>query len=136
MDGYIQILINETPVGLKFAFPSVKWFAEAIQKAETDGMEAYFTKTVDDKGETIDTLTDYGLAKLMQCAYRNNCLLKEVKAELNFEHFVNWVGEHNNDEGSAEMLEVLKVYSESSVRKTIKQDSEKKSPQSQELIAV
>lgn len=136
MNGYIQIKIKEETVGLKFAFPSVKWFAEAMLKAEQENLEAYFLKGFDEKGEETSTLTDYGFAKLMQCAYRNNCLLKEEKPGLKFEDFVEWVNDHNTEAGSAEMSEVLKVYAESSVNKKIIESEEKKSQQSRELMAV
>lgn len=136
MNGYIQIKIKDEVVGLKFAFPSVKWFAEAMAKAVEDNLEAYFINSIDDKGDETSTLTDYGLAKLMQCAYRNNCLLKEEKPVFKFEHFVDWVNDHNTEEGGAEMGEVLKVYAESSVNKKIIENAEKKSQLSQAMIAV
>jgi hypothetical protein len=136
MNGYIQIKIKDEVIGLKFAFPSVKWFAEAMQKAVDEKLEAYFVESIDEKGDAQSTLTDYGLAKLMQCAYRNNCLLKEEKPVLLFADFVEWVNDHNTEEGGVEMGEVLKVYAESSVNKKIIENAEKKSQPSQELKAV
>lgn len=126
MDGKITILIEGKPVGLKFAFPCVRWFSEESQKQP----DIYFIET--DRGPSM---TDYGLAKLMQCAYRNQCLLSEVNPDIKFEKFVEFVESKNNQEGAEELGRIMTVYAESSVSKRVVESSEKKSPPLKEMTA-
>ena len=38
MNGYIQITVGDKPVGLKFAYPAIKWFTESAK----DNIDIYF----------------------------------------------------------------------------------------------
>lgn len=116
MNGYIQIELAGCPVGLKFAYPAIKWFMEATAK----NRDVYFVET--DKGETM---TDYGMAKLAHSAYRNNCLLKDTDPVLTFEQFTEWVTEQI--EASGEILaQVLTTYAESAISKKVVTYAEEK----------
>lgn len=109
MNGYTQIEINGQKVGLKFAYPAIKWFTEESLKTDI-----YFVEG-DNGGFTVE-----GLAKLIQCSYRNNCLLKEVEPVLTFEDFFNWVEQaQETEDGQAELIRVTNVYAESSVMKKV-----------------
>lgn len=117
MNGYTTIQIDGQSVGLKFAYPAIKWFTEASAKEDI-----FFTPGAD------STFTVEGLAKLIQCSYRNNCLIKEIEPTLTYEDFFNYV-ESNQDteEGQKELLRVTEVYATASVIKKLI-DAQKKSP--------
>lgn len=110
MNGQTQIQINGQPVGLKFAYPAIKWFTESTVIDNgiffTPGEQGFFTVE--------------GLAKLIECSYRNYCLIKEVVPELKYEDFYNYV-EQNQDteEGQKELLRITEVYAEASVMKKL-----------------
>lgn len=110
MNGYTQIEINGQTVGLKFAFPAIRWFMEeSVTKSDL-----YFIDG-DNGGFTVE-----GLAKLVQCSYKNNCLLKEVEPSLTYEDFYNWVEQaQQTEEGKAELIRVSEVYAQSTVMKKI-----------------
>jgi hypothetical protein len=58
-------------------------------------------------------LSDLGWAKLLHCAYRFNCSVKEEKAVLTVEDFFNFIeGLNDNPTGKEEFLEAAKVWSE------------------------
>jgi hypothetical protein len=115
MNGYCTIQINGQPVGLKFAYPAIKWFTE-----ESINSDLYFLPG-EGGGFTVE-----GLAKLIQCSYRNNCLIKEVEPELKFEDFFNWVEQsQETDEGRAELEKVVKAYADSSVMKKLLEQQKK-----------
>lgn len=123
MNGYTTIQIGEKTVGLKFAWLAMKWFNEA-SKGKVD---VYFAETVI-QGKKTETYTSIGLSKLIQCAYRNNNEIKEVKDELTFADFYNWVEEKTEtDEGIAELGRIVTVYSESNFSKKLVAEMEKKS---------
>lgn len=108
MNGLATITINGQQVGLRFAYPAIKWFSEASIK----NGDAYFTDGTGG-GFTVE-----GLAKLFHCSYRNQCLIKEVEPTLSYEDFYNWVDERQRtEEGQAELVKVTEVYAESSVMK-------------------
>lgn len=118
MNGKTTIKIEGQEVPLRFAYPCVKWFAEACAVSEfmfTPGEDANFT-------------TD-GFGKLLHCAYKNAMLVKEQEAVLTNEVFFDWVTEQQEtEEGQKIMGEVLKVYADSSVmKKTVEAMKEKKS---------
>src|SRR5262245_54620050 len=117
MTGLTTIQINGQAVGLKFAYPAIKWFTEESTKSDI-----YFTPGID------STFTVEGLAKLIQCAYKNHCMIEEVEPTLSYRHFYEYV-EVNQDteEGQKELLRVTEVYASSSVIKKLI-DAQKKSP--------
>lgn len=124
MNGLTTIQINGQPVGLKFAYPAIKWFAEATQKEDI-----FFTPGID------STFTIEGLAKLLQCAYRNHCLIKEVEPTLAYESFFEYVeANQDTEEGQKELLRVTEVYATASVIKKLI-DAQKKSPANGEMIS-
>lgn len=58
-----------------------------------------------------------GLAKLLQCAYNNHCLIKEVKPELTYEDFYMWVEERLNEDNKAELEELLNIFAQCTTTK-------------------
>lgn len=113
MDGYTKITLAGQEVGLKFGYPAIRWFSEEGAK----NRDAFFMP-----GDTFDFSVE-GFAKLVQCAYKNNCLIKEVEPVLKYQEFVEWTEEATPEE----MTRVLNVYIESSVMKKIVAAQEKKS---------
>lgn len=123
MNGRTNIQINGEPVGLLFAYPAIKWFTEATQKKDI-----YFTPGED------STFTIEGLAKLIQCSYRNHCEIKEVEPTLTYEDFFNYVYDNQDtEEGQKELLRVTEVYATASVIKRLI-DAQKKSPENGVLV--
>src|SRR6188472_4661141 len=118
MNGYISIQVSGKPVGLKFAYPAVKWFLEAA----TTRADVFFVE-----GDAGSMVTDYGMAKLIHCAYRNNCLIKETEPVLAFEDFINFVEEETEKTDSTVLADIYTCYAESSISKKIVADTEKKS---------
>ena len=117
MNGACNITINGQSVGLKFAYPAIKWFTEATLR--DNGI--FFTPGDD------STFTVEGLAKLIQCSYRNHCLLKEVEPTLSYEDFFNYVeANQDSEEGQKELLRITEVYATASVIKKLI-DAQKKS---------
>jgi hypothetical protein len=116
MNGYIQIELAGAPVGLKFAYPAIKWFMEATVK----NRDAYFVET-----ENGETMTDYGMAKLVHCAYKNNCLLKEVEPVITFEQFTEWVTAQI-EAGGETLANVLTAYADSAISKKVVTYAEEK----------
>lgn len=124
MNGLTTIQINGNPVGLKFAYPAIKWFTEATQKDDI-----FFTPGED------STFTIEGLAKLIQCSYRNHCLIKEVEPTLTYEDFFNYVeGNQDTEEGQKELLRVTEVYATASVIKRLI-DAQKKNPENGVMVS-
>lgn len=123
MNGFTTITIDKKTIGLKFAWLAIKWFTQASQE-KTD---IYFAD-IENEGIKQSSLTVFGIAKLIQCAYRNNNEIKEVKDELSFEHFYNWTeNKSESEEGLLEISEILKVYAESSFSRKLVAEVEKKS---------
>lgn len=118
MNGQTSIQIDGQTVGLKFAYPAIKWFTEA-----TTGSDIFFTPGQD------STFTIEGLAKLIQCSYKNYCLIKEVEPTLTYEAFYNYVeANQDTEEGQKELLRITEVYATASVIKKLI-DAQKKSLQ-------
>jgi len=125
MNGSCNITINGQPVGLKFAYPAIKWFTEASMK--DDGI--FFTPGED------STFTVEGLAKLIQCSYRNHCLLKEIEPSLSYEDFFNYVEDNqDSEEGQKELLRITEVYATASVIKRLI-DAQKKNQQNGVMVS-
>jgi hypothetical protein len=123
MNGSTTILINGQTVGLKFAFPAIKWFKEESEKKP----DIYFV-TGDSGGFTVE-----GLAKLIECSYKNHCLIKETEPTLLYENFYEYVEEsQETEEGQKELTRITKVYADSSVMKRLVENIEnQKKSQSQ-----
>lgn len=118
MKGYIQINVNGKPVGLKFAFPANRMFAEALEKKPDlyiiSGEQANFTVE--------------GLAKFIHCGYLNNCLIKEVEPELTYEDFFNYSEDGlESEERVEEIRKVMECWGETYYAKKMVEASEKKS---------
>lgn len=115
MTGYTTIQINGQTVGLKFAYPAIKWFTEQCLKPGVAEMFFVQSEKPEEGGFTIE-----GLSKIIECSYKNNCLIKEVEPTLKFEDFYNYVEiSQETPEGLAELTRVTQVYAESSVMKRL-----------------
>jgi hypothetical protein len=123
MNGYTQIKVNGEPVGVKFGFLAIKEFAIATEKKR----EVFYDG---------DSLSFLGIAKLIQCGYKNNCEIKEVEPVLTLEDFNNWTEEAmNSEERKAELAVVLTAFAESQYVKTLTdmkgdEEAKKKTPKS------
>lgn len=105
-NNYIAIDFNGEQVGLKFGFPQAKAFAVSL----VENLDVYFDG---------DSISSTGISKLLQTAYNNNCLLKEVKPSLTFEQFSNWVDDAiGNEERQKVIAECLIVWQESEYTKS------------------
>lgn len=121
MNGKTTIQINGQTVGLRFSYQAIKWFFEA----SVNNSEFFFT------GGDKPDFTVEGLSKVMQCAYRYDCHLKEIEPSLTFEDFYDYVeSSQETEEGQKELLRIVEVYAESSIIKKLI-DSQKKSQTSQ-----
>jgi len=109
-NGYTTIQLDGETVGLKFAYPAIREFMEAcLLRANI-----YFVQ------EEGGGFTAEGLAKLIQCSYNNNCLIKEVEPVLKYEAFYNYVEQaQETPEGIAELTRVTEVYGASTVMKKL-----------------
>lgn len=113
MNGYITITVEGSLTGLKFAYPAIRLFLEAM----ADKGQFYYTEN--DNGE-VSSMTLEGLAKLIQCGYINNCMIKEVEPDLKYEHFYNWVEKSETDESVKQAIQdVLTCYAETQYAKRI-----------------
>lgn len=115
--SFTTISIEGRETGLRFDYPCIRWFTLASYDNPR-----YFTG----KGE----LTDIGVAKLLQFAYENDCEVKEIKPELKYETFYQWVQERVSLYGdpNKELSEVIQVFIKSKpvLEQKEKQDAEKK----------
>jgi hypothetical protein len=102
MNGYIKINIAEVEVGLKFSYLSNKLFIEA----NFDRPGAYIEKS--------GAFTDLGWAKLLHCAYRVNCDIKETPVKLTVADFFDWIeGLNSNTEGGLQFTQAVSVWKDS-----------------------
>jgi hypothetical protein len=118
MNGYIKITINGQEVGLKFAYPAIKEFTLAAAGKK----DLYLSN---------DSLSDFGIAKLIHCGYKNNCELLEVNPSLTLSQVSDWVEEAlDNPKRIDELAQILEVYADSRYTKLAMQQlaSQKKSP--------
>ena len=121
--SYTKITIEGKEVGVRFAYPCIRWFSEANQKNN----DVYFMP--DSTSFTVE-----GLAKLVQCSYWNDCLVKELEKVLPYETFFNWVEElHNTDEGQVELQRLVGIYAESSIMKKVIDEQKKSQMQTEDL---
>lgn len=121
MNGYTTIEINGEKIGLKFGFPQYREFAIAT----ADNLNLYFEG---------DGMTNMGIAKVLHTAYKNNCLVKEVKPTLSFEHFVDLVEENEENEAVLKQVaEALNVWGEAKYTKLWVEDLKKKTVELQKI---
>jgi hypothetical protein len=117
MNGYIQFSLDGKKVGIKFAYPAMRMFFEAMQEKE----QFYFVQ-----GE-VSSMTIEGLAKLIECGYKNNCLIKEFEPEITYEQFFNWVESAIDDPEKSEAISLIeKCYADSIYAKKIQEIAEEK----------
>jgi len=81
-NGYTTLTIGDKSNRIKFAYLCIKLFVEASEKK----LDIYFSGK---------SMTVFGIAKLIQCAYINNCEIKETVPELVFENFHDCVEQAN-----------------------------------------
>jgi hypothetical protein len=125
--SYTTITIEGQQIGLRFGYPCVRWFTEA-------GVENkdFFEGSKDKEGNQENTtLSEIGIAKLVQFAYENECAVKEIKPEIIFEKFYEWVEQRVEGELSNELSEVLTVWAGSIAIKRLVEKTQKKSQESQ-----
>lgn len=110
MNGYTTITINGQSVGIKFNYKAVgDFFIAAVDKRDS-----YYV------GE--DKFTYLGIAKLLKCAYDQNCEIKEVDPSLTLEDFFNWVESaymKDSEKDKAEITKALETFNQSQYVKTL-----------------
>ncbi len=122
--SYTKIKIEGQEVGVRFAYPCIRWFSEANEKSN----EVYFMPNSTD-------FTVEGLAKLIQCSYWNDCLLKEVDRVIDYETFFNYVEDlQNTEDGQKELQRLVGVYAESSIMKKVIDEQKKSQMESQSTL--
>jgi len=107
--NYTTITINDQKVGLKFGMASFRYLSE---------------KFIDGISFENGSLNEIGISHIIFSGYYNNCIVKEIKQEYNFEYFVDFVEKNLNKTNFInEINEILKIWSENEfIKKT--QDNE------------
>lgn len=121
----ITIQVDGKDVGLRFDYPAIKWFIKAgVAVAELTGeKDTYWV--LDAKGDPTGDMTAEGLAKLIECGYRNDCLIKEVKPSIPYESFIDFVGTADK----SVLVDIMNCYADSSVlKKPIAEEEKKRLP--------
>lgn len=118
MNGIYDIKIGEQDIRLRFGYPCFKQWTIAC----ADNEEFLYLDGVE------------GSAKLIQCAYNNECLVKEVKPELKYEYFYNWVEQNVNDGTGQVVSDVLNAWTESIATKKSLEKIEKMADEKKNLM--
>jgi hypothetical protein len=114
--NYITIEIEGKKIGLKFGMASFRY------------LQNRFKNEVSFNGST---LTEIGFAQILYSGYYNNCIIKDIEPEYNFEYFVDFI-ENNlkNDEIVNQINSVIDLWSKNEFIKnaenTQNEDSKKK----------
>lgn len=111
--NYIEIDINDKKIGLKFGMASYRYLSEKFK----DGVSFH-----------NEQITELGIAHIIYCAYKNNCIVKEMPMDMTFEQIVDFVEMNtSNTVFMDQMREVMKIWAESDfIKKTqvAQQDNE------------
>jgi hypothetical protein len=96
--NYITIDIEGKKIGLKFGMASFRYLQNRFK---------------DEVSFNGSTLTEIGFAQILYSGYYNNCIIKDVVPEYNFEFFVDFI-ENNlkNDEIIAQINSVIELWSQ------------------------
>lgn len=117
--SYTTIQVGDKKVGIKFGYLSYKLIM-------TDKNRSLM---FDEEGNP----NDLGIAKIICSGYQNNCINKNVEAELSFEDISKWVDESALTEEGLELLKsVIKSWADSADIQALIKESEKKSQLTQE----
>lgn len=96
--NYTTIEIEGKKIGLKFGMASFRY------------LQSRFKDEVSFNGST---LTEIGFAQILYSGYYNNCIIKDVVPEYNFEFFVDFI-ENNlkNDEIINQINSIIELWSQ------------------------
>jgi hypothetical protein len=110
--NYTTIEIEGKTIGLKFGMASFRY----LQNRFIDGVSF-----------NGNTLTEIGFAQIIYSGYYNNCIIKDVIPEYNFEFFVDFV-ENNlkNDDIINQINKVIDLWSENEFIKSMSSDTAEK----------
>jgi hypothetical protein len=101
--NYTTITIEDKTIGLKFGMASFRYLQEK------------FANGFSFKG---NELNEIGICHILYSGYYNNCIIKDVMPEYNFEYFIDWLEVNLNDKLVLEQIQnVIKVWSESDIIK-------------------
>lgn len=96
--NYTTIEIEGKTIGLKFGMASFRY----LQNRFIDGVSF-----------NANMLTEIGFAQIIYSGYYNNCIIKDVIPEYNFEYFVDFIEKNlNNDDAIKEINKVIQIWSE------------------------
>ena len=119
MNGAIKVEIDGNVIGLKFAYPAIRMFLDEM------AAKSKFYYSQSDGGDPMMTVE--GIAKFIQCGYKNDCMIKEVDEVFNYEFFYNWVEQMNNDASIAEAVKkIYECYGNTEIKRVI--DNAAKTP--------
>jgi hypothetical protein len=114
-NGKISINTGTDIISLRFAYPAVRWFLEAMQ----DKGDFFYTE---DQAGKVSAMTVEGIAKLIHCGYKNDCLVKEIPELFSYEYFFDWCEKAQEDESVKKQIEdVLTCYAGTSYAKKVKE---------------
>ena len=128
MSTLTHVQVNGQTIGLRFGMQCAREFIVAsIEKRDI-----FFTK---DENE-YSNLTEVAISKLIHCAYRNDCSVKDVIPVLTLEDVCNWVEEKILSESLEEIQDILNAWGESqatqkSLAKITTAEEKKSQPQQQ-----
>jgi hypothetical protein len=112
MNGAIKVEIDGNVIGLKFAYPAIRMFLDEM------AAKSKFYYSQSDGGDPMMTVE--GIAKFIQCGYKNDCMIKEVDEVFNYEFFYNWVEQMNNDASIAEAVKkIFECYGNTEIKRVI-----------------
>lgn len=112
MNGKINITIDGNIVPLRFAYPAIRMFLEAMQNKS----QFYYAEGIDGK----PTMTVEGIAKFIECGYKNECLIKEIEPVFKYEFFYDFVSNMAADECIANQIaDVFRCYGDTDIRKAV-----------------
>ena len=103
--NYITIEIKGKNIGLKFGMASFRYLQNRFK---------------DEVSFNGNTLTEIGFAQILYSGYYNNCIIKDVVPEYNFEYFVDFI-ENNlkNEEIIKQINPVIELWSQNDFIKNV-----------------
>lgn len=111
--NYTTITINGEKIGLKFGMASFRYLSEG--------------RLTEGKSFRNNELTEIGIAHILYSGYYNNCIVKDVEANLTFEDFVDFVELNlTKNEFINELKEVIEVWSKCDIIKQTQTEEEPK----------
>lgn len=111
--NYTTITINGEKIGLKFGMASFRYLSEG--------------KFVEGTAFAGEQLTEIGIAHILYSGYYNNCIIKDMELNNDFEYFVDFVEKSIIQESSMqEIKNAIDIWSKSEFIKLKTEETAKK----------